>query len=282
MFESVTEAVLGDVPIRIKVLRTAEAQAMGFMNQPEPADGYGLFFVYSAPRPLSFWMRNVPYDLDLIAFDSSLRVTKVYTLKANEEKSVEIEGGGKYALEMRRGWCAAHGITENSRLIINDINSETSEGIVSQRQVYIHFTDATGAQAIKDSGALWKSSFVDGIFAVAKGGTYVPGVQQTKLGRAKSRDIAVYFTCRDLPDYCMPEECVWKRDSLLIDNIMIKSASDAQRDLDGSLPTINADSWNERLLIPSREMEDPSQPPDYLLKETVFSSKRLKILAGII
>ncbi len=80
----------------------------------------------------------------------------------------------------------------------------------------------------------------------------------------------------------MPEECVWKRDSLLIDNIMIKSASDAQRDLDGSLPTINADSWNERLLIPSREMEDPSQPPDYLLKETVFSSKRLKILAGII
>ncbi len=43
MFESVTEAVLGDVPIRIKVLRTAEAQAMGFMNQPEPENGSGLF-----------------------------------------------------------------------------------------------------------------------------------------------------------------------------------------------------------------------------------------------
>jgi hypothetical protein len=88
-------------------------------------------------------------------------------------------------------------------------------------QVYIHFTDAIGAQAIKDSGALWKSSFIDGIFAVAKGGVFVPGVQQTKLGRAKSRDIAVYFTARDLPDYCMPEECVWKRERLLIDYIAI-------------------------------------------------------------
>lgn len=149
-------------------------------------------------------------------------------------------------------------------------------------QVYIHFTDAIGAQAIKDSGALWKSSFIDGIFAVAKGGVFVPGVQQTKLGRAKSRDIAVYFTAMDLPDYCMPEECVWKRDSLLIDNIEIKPASDAEIDLDGSLPTINADSWNERLLIPSREMEDPEKPPEYLLKEAVFNSKRLKVLAGII
>jgi len=58
-------------------------------------------------------------------------------------------------------------------------------------QIYIHFTDSAGAQAIKDSRALWKSSFVDGIYAVAKGGAFVPGVQQTSLGRAKSREIAV-------------------------------------------------------------------------------------------
>ena len=147
-------------------------------------------------------------------------------------------------------------------------------------QVYIHFTDSIGAQAIKDSGALWKSSFVDAIFAVAKGGMYVPGVQQTKLGRAKSRDIAVYFTAIDLPDYCMPEECVWRRDSLLVDNVEIKSASEAEKDLDGSLPTMHPDSWNERLLIPSREMPDPSSPPEYL-QERVFSSKRMKKLAGL-
>lgn len=147
-------------------------------------------------------------------------------------------------------------------------------------QIYIHFTDAVGAKAIKDSGALWKSSFVDGVYATAKGGSYVPGVQQTKLGRAKSRDTAVYFTTRDLPNYAMPEECVWKRDSLLIDNIEIRSATEAEKDLDNSLPVMHPDSWNERLLIPTLEMPDPSSPPEYL-QETVFSSNRLKVLAGI-
>lgn len=147
-------------------------------------------------------------------------------------------------------------------------------------QKYYHFTDAAGAEKIRESGALWKSSFVDGIFAVAKGGTYSPAVQQTKLGRASSRDVAVCFTAGDLPDYCFPEECVWKRDSLLINNIEIMSAEEAIKGLDGSIPSLHPDSWNERLLIPTREMPDPSSPPEYL-QERVFSSKRMKKLAGI-
>jgi len=147
-------------------------------------------------------------------------------------------------------------------------------------QVFIHFTDAVGAKAIKDSHALWKSSFVEGIYAVAKGGACVPGVQQTTLGRAKSRDIAVYFTTIDLPDYCFPEECVWKRDSIIIDVVDVKTASEAQKDLDGSIPSLHPDSWNERLLIPTKEMPDPSSPPEYL-QETVLNSNRLKVLAGL-
>lgn len=137
-------------------------------------------------------------------------------------------------------------------------------------QKYYHFTDQEGAEKIRESEALWKSSFIDGIYAIAKGGTYVPGAQQTKLGRAKSRNIAVCFTARDLPDYAMPEECVWKRDSLLVDNIEIISAEEAIKGLDGSLPTMHPDSWNERLLIPSREMPDPSSPPEYLQEQMVF------------
>jgi uncharacterized membrane protein (UPF0127 family) len=119
-FSEATEASLGGISIRIKILRTPEEQAEGFMFKPEPEDGYGLFFVYKTPRPLSFWMRNVPYGLDLIALDDALCVKRLYTLRANEERSVEIEGGGRYALEMRTGWCRANGILVGDKLKVNE------------------------------------------------------------------------------------------------------------------------------------------------------------------
>ena len=120
-FTEESEASLGGIPIRIKVLRTPEEQAEGFMFKPEPENGSGLFFVYNAPRRLSFWMKNVPYDLDLIALDRALCVKKVYTLRANEEEAVEIEGGGQYALEMRSGWCRANGILVGDKLKVEDL-----------------------------------------------------------------------------------------------------------------------------------------------------------------
>ena len=119
-FTEATEASLGGIPIRIKILRSPEDQAEGFMFKPEPENGYGLLFVYNASRPLSFWMRNVAYDLDLIALDGALCVRKVYTLRANEEESVEIEGGGQFALEMRSGWCKSNGILAGDKLVIEE------------------------------------------------------------------------------------------------------------------------------------------------------------------
>lgn len=120
-FTEASEATLGGIPIRIKILRTPEEQAEGFMFKPEPENGYGLLFVYNGSRPLSFWMRNVPYDLDLIALDGALCVRKVCTLRANEEESVEIEGGGHYAIEMRSGWCRSNGILIGDKLEIEDL-----------------------------------------------------------------------------------------------------------------------------------------------------------------
>jgi len=114
------QASLAGIPLRLKILRTPEEQAEGFMFKPEPENGCGLLFVYNAPRPLSFWMRNVPYDLDLIALDRALCVRKVYTLRANEERAVEIDGGGQYALEMRSGWCHAHGILIGDKLKVEE------------------------------------------------------------------------------------------------------------------------------------------------------------------
>jgi len=75
--------------------------------------------------------------------------------------------------------------------------------------IYVHFTNLKDAVAIKKSGVLWKSSYIEGIFAVAKGGFSSPGVQQSKLGRVSNRNVAVVFKTEVLPDAAFPEEVVW-------------------------------------------------------------------------
>jgi hypothetical protein len=118
---------------------------------------------------------------------------------------------------------------------------------------YIHFTDLEGARAINASGELWASSFVSGVFAVPVGGHSSPGVQLTKLGRPKSRGVAVVFETDVLPDYCYPEECVWETDKIPIVIRRIMLAVHAMKLLDGSIPTNGKDNFEERLLIPTKE-----------------------------
>lgn len=138
---------------------------------------------------------------------------------------------------------------------------------MSSSQIYIHLTDKPGALGIQKTKTLWASSIIEGVYAIAKGGTFVPGVQMTRLGRAKSRLVAVYFTTPILPDYCTPEECVWKLPEIPVEIVKIGHAGQARQDLDGSLGVLNKDSYRERLMIPTKEMPNPNNPPDFLIDE---------------
>ena len=63
------EAKIGDSTLLLKVAATPESQSRGFMNHSEPNEKHGIIFVYDEPSPQSFWMKNVPFDLDIIFFD---------------------------------------------------------------------------------------------------------------------------------------------------------------------------------------------------------------------
>lgn len=77
--------------------------------------------------------------------------------------------------------------------------------------MFLHFTDAAGAEGIIGSGRLEAagSPFPSAVFAVAVGGAWVPGVQRSKLGRAQNRDYALLFSTPLLPDLVHSEEAVW-------------------------------------------------------------------------
>jgi len=112
------EATLGGIPLRLRVLTEPEEQQKGFMFEPEPDDGFGLFFVYPEPRELGFWMRNVPFDLDLIALDEDMRVLGVHRLKADDERTCKIKRPCRYVLELAGGWCERNRINRGTKLEI--------------------------------------------------------------------------------------------------------------------------------------------------------------------
>jgi uncharacterized protein len=52
--------------ILLEVARTPEQQSIGLMNRQDLAADRGMLFVFSPPRPVSFWMKNTLIPLDMV------------------------------------------------------------------------------------------------------------------------------------------------------------------------------------------------------------------------
>lgn len=113
---------------------------------------------------------------------------------------------------------------------------------------YLHFTNYKGAEGMLDSGVLWQSSYgPQAAFAVVEGGSWVPGVQLSAMGRAPDKTIAVVFTTDMLPDLVHPEEAMWHMKRVPINVVDIIDLPEAKKMLDGSL---SVDSEFELIEIP--------------------------------
>ncbi|HZG40614.1 MAG TPA: DUF192 domain-containing protein, partial [Nodosilinea sp.] len=57
---------LGGEEIFLEVATTPQQQAMGLMYRDALPDDRGMLFPMGRPRPVSFWMKNVPVALDMV------------------------------------------------------------------------------------------------------------------------------------------------------------------------------------------------------------------------
>ena len=103
------EVSINGHPLKLKLLLSPEERTKGFMFGTEPKDHEGLMFVFPSQETHSFWMKNVPFDLDVIGLSATLDVVHIGTLKANNEKS-HLVPNSKYVLEVRSGWCKRNSI----------------------------------------------------------------------------------------------------------------------------------------------------------------------------
>ena len=115
------EARVGDKKLLLKVASTPHSQAKGFMHGEEPTEDTGIIFVYEQPESLSFWMKNVNFDLDIIFFDEFGEYIEHQTMNRYSGESdhslprYNCKGEARYAVEVCGGWFEKYG-SKNCKL----------------------------------------------------------------------------------------------------------------------------------------------------------------------
>ena len=106
----------GQARFRVEIADTTESQRIGLMNRSSMSSSAGMLFVYPAPRPLSFWMRNTLIELDMLFIDSRGVVTHIHH-RAQPLDETPISGGiGIAVLEINGGLAKSMGISVGSEV----------------------------------------------------------------------------------------------------------------------------------------------------------------------
>jgi len=102
--------IFGADTVVAEVARTPDERAEGLMYREAVPDGTGMLFIFDDSRVRSFWMKNTFVDLDIAYIDPSYVIVDIKQMEAESEEAVEGAAPAMFALEVRQGWFAEHGI----------------------------------------------------------------------------------------------------------------------------------------------------------------------------
>ena len=110
-------AELPTVPLSInghkltaEVATTTQTRATGLMNRFSLKPDHGMLFVFQAPQPLSFWMKNTYVALSIAYIDERGKIIDILDMAPQTENLNPSSGPALYALEMKKGWFKDKGI----------------------------------------------------------------------------------------------------------------------------------------------------------------------------
>ena len=95
---------------------TTATRTVGLMHRFSLKPDHGMLFVFDAPQPLAFWMKNtfVPLSIAFIGVDG--RILNIEDMAPRTETTHPSQGLALYALEMKKGWFAQHTIVAGDRV----------------------------------------------------------------------------------------------------------------------------------------------------------------------
>ena len=110
------ELRIGSHRLVAEIAATAETRSIGLMNRFSLKPDHGMLFVFEAPQPLAFWMRNTYVPLSIAFIDADGRILNIDDMAPRTDGTHPSKGLALYALEMKKGWFADRGIRAGDRI----------------------------------------------------------------------------------------------------------------------------------------------------------------------
>ena len=112
--------------ILLEVARTSRQQALGLMYREPLPDNRGMLFPMTRPRPVSFWMKNVPGPLDMLfIYNGTIQAIEV-NVPPCESSPCPTYGPGDQlidqVIELRGGHAAELGLAVGDTVVISPVN----------------------------------------------------------------------------------------------------------------------------------------------------------------
>ena len=106
--------------LHVELALTPEERQRGLMHRTSMDPNSGMLFVYSAPRELSFWMKDTSLALSIAFIGRDGTIISIADLEPFSLVSVPSAGEAQYALEVERGYFAQYGIMPGAQLALQE------------------------------------------------------------------------------------------------------------------------------------------------------------------
>jgi uncharacterized membrane protein (UPF0127 family) len=93
-----------------EVASTTETRTTGLMHRFSLKPDHGMLFVFNAPQPLAFWMKNTFVPLSIAFIGADGKILNIEDMAPQTETTHPSRGPALYTLEMKKGWFAERGI----------------------------------------------------------------------------------------------------------------------------------------------------------------------------
>jgi uncharacterized membrane protein (UPF0127 family) len=95
---------------------TTATRTAGLMHRFSLKPDHGMLFVFDAPQPLAFWMKNTFVPLSIAFIGSDGKILNIEDMAPRTETTHPSRGLALYALEMKKGWFAERAIVAGERV----------------------------------------------------------------------------------------------------------------------------------------------------------------------
>lgn len=109
--EKIEGVAFGPNRVRVETVDRPETVERGLMNRDKMDPDAGMLFVFPRPQVLRFWMKNTRIPLSIAFMDPSRKILNLRDMEPFDEKTRHhSDGVALYALEVNKGWFAAHNV----------------------------------------------------------------------------------------------------------------------------------------------------------------------------